>query len=374
MKHFILTLSLIISTLSNAFAQDNTLDKKIETHFKEYKPELFRYGGLVYYGETRTIFDKVQIEKELQLFDEIKNSNFINEPTTYIIALCHNILIHTPDIGKTFLSLLNKPIDNEELLDLLHIEFNFAGEFGEKLALENLKSTNENWQKTWAYHLNKYGIYESSIPEIQKMIKQTSDNEIKQYLIKSLMYIGSPNSVEFVKQIIETSTDDEVQEAAIFTYVELVGYDGIEYLKTVKTIGEESENEKKSSLDWLQESTNPKNKFGIEVDSDEEFIELFIDIKSPVMIWLNKQSLLKKSKINNPKPLAKDKKDELLELLIDSKGFGLEAVKGTLFLSIEKSDIDKLLLLRQMCFYSPNKYTKGRLHTLGIFIRHLQKQ
>lgn len=186
------------------------------------------------------------------------------------------------------------------------------------------------------------------------------------------MYISNPKSIEIIKQIIETAKNDEVQTKAIFAYAELAGYDGIKYLESVKTIGEKSKEEKKSSIDWLKKETSPKNKFGTEVTNDIDFIKRFGDIKSPAIIWMDKEGLLNEKKAKKPTPLTKDKKDKLLDLLIESKGFGLEAVKGQLFLSIEPTDIDKLLTLRQMCVYSPNNFTKGRLNTIEILVRYLR--
>ena len=104
-----------------------------------------------------------------------------------------------------------------------------------------------------------------------------------------------------------------------------------------------------------------------------DFIKRFGDIKSPAMIWLDKEGLLNEEKAQKPTILSKEKKDKLLDLLIESKGFGLEAVKAQLFMSIEKSDIDKLLTLRKVCFYSENDFTTGRVNTIGIFIRYLRK-
>ena len=71
--------------------------------------------------------------------------------------------------------------------------------------------------------------------------------------------------------------------------------------------------------------------------------------------------------------MKKEKKEELLDLLMESKGFGLEMIKAHLFLSLEQTDINKLLKLRQMCVYSPNNYTKGRLKSIGIDIGYLRK-
>ena len=66
-------------------------------------------------------------------------------------------------------------------------------------------------------------------------------------------------------------------------------------------------------------------------------------------------------------------KNELMNLLIESKGFGLEAVKGQLFISLEQSDMPALMELRKSCVYSPNTFSFGRLSTVGSFIRYLRK-
>jgi hypothetical protein len=351
-----------------------SLDKDITTHFEKYRPELFRYSGLTIYGETKTTFEKEQIERELQLFNLVRNSDLISKPTKNVFALCHNIIIHSPDYGKEFLKLLNKPTTDKQIISLLYSEIMFTGEYGEQLALDNLESDNKSWSETWSTYLSLLAIYESSIPRIEKVLSETNDVELKKDLIGALMYISSPKSTETVKQIIETTTDDQVQAKAIFAFVELTGYDGINYLQNIKTKGEKSQEEKKGSTDWLKKDTSPKNKFGTEVNNDIDFIMRFGDIKSPAILWLDKEGLLNEKKAKKPTALTKDKKDKLIDLLIESKGFGLEAAKGQLFLSIEPTDINKLLTLRQMCLYSPNDMTQGRLKTIGIFIRSLRKR
>ena len=368
---------LAIITATKIFAQSaipaDSLDNKIATHFDKFKPELFRYSGLTFYGESKTTFDKSQVSKELELYSEVKKSDLIAKPTKTVFALCHNLLIHSPEKGKEFLNLLNKPIKDKETIGNLFTELIFTGEYGEQIALDNLESNNTEWSNTWAGYLSSFAVYESSIPRIDKMLQQSNDTEIKQDLIDALMYISNPKSMEIVKQIIESTTNDEVQTKAIFAITELSGNEGIKYLESIKTVGKKSKEEKKSSIDWLKKETSSKNKYGVEVSNDIGFIERFGDIKSPAIIWLEKEGLLDVKKAQKPTPLPKEKKDQLFDLLIESKAFGLEAAKGQLFLSIEQADIDKLLTLRQMCYYSPNNFTKGRMNTTGIFIRYLRR-
>ncbi|MDR1762228.1 MAG: hypothetical protein LBR55_07240, partial [Bacteroidales bacterium] len=368
----ILMFLIVTLTVTNLFAQNeitsDSLDSKIKAHFEEYRSELFRYGGLSYYGETVTVFEKGQIEKELNLFREVKNSELISNPTNSVFALCHNILIHTPEKGKDFLKLLNKPTTNDDIINFLWAEMIFAGEFGEQLALDNVESNNAEWSNAWAFYLRRNAIYESSIPRIEKIYNQTNDIEIKVYMISALMYISNPKSIDFIKQIIETTQNDDIQEAAMFAHIELAGYDGMEYFKEIKTVGEKSKKEKEGGLDWLKTGTSSKNKFGVGVENDTDFIDRFGDLKSPVVSWAIKEGLLKKKSISKPVALERKKKDELLDLLIQSKGFGLEMIKAQLFLSLEPTDIDNLLKLRQMCFYSPNDFSIGRQNTIGICV------
>jgi hypothetical protein len=355
-------------------APTESLDKQIATHFEKYQPELFRYSGLTFYGENQTTFQEEQVNAELELCNKVKSSPLLKNPTENVFALCHNILIHSPEKGKEFLKSLNEPTSDQAVLKWLYPEIMFAGEFGEGLALDNLESGVDFWRKTWSRYLSAFAFYESSIPRIEKMLKQTNDLELQRDLINALMYIGHPRSRETVKQTIESTTSDKVQATAIFAYAELTGYDGISYLKNVTTKGEKSKEEKTSSIDWLKKETSPKNRFGTEVNNNIGFIMRFGDIKSPAMVWLDKEGLLEEKKAEHPVPLTTEKKNKLIDLLIESKGFGLEAAKAQLFLSLEPSDLNKLFTLRQMCLYSPNDFTEGRLKTIGIFARSLRKR
>jgi hypothetical protein len=79
--------------------------------------------------------------------------------------------------------------------------------------------------------------------------------------------------------------------------------------------------------------------------------------------------LLAEAALKDPPALAPGKKAELMPLLVDSRGFGLEAVKGSLFKTLTKEDEEPLLATRAASFYSPNDYSWGRLKTIGIMVR-----
>jgi len=351
----------------------DTLENKILKHFEEFLPELYLYSGLTMYGESLPDFDADQISKEQELYREVINSELITKPTNHVFALCHNLLIHSPEKGEEFLKRLNRPTDDEETIRNLSLEFIFAGEFGESLAVQNLDSDNAYWREIWSDCLRKFAIYESSIPKIMDILQTTDNPKVKQNLISALTFISNPKSVEYIKQIIETTHLDEVQASAIYAYTELVGYPAIKYIKAIKPLGANADKEIKSSLDWFKTGTSPSNIYGTEVLNDVGFIERFGDIRSPAIIWLDNEGLLNVKKAQKPKAFTKSQKAEFLNKLIESKGFGLEAAKAQLFKSIEYSDIETLLKLRQYCWYSPNDFSNSRMNTLGICIRYLRK-
>lgn len=351
----------------------NILQEKIIEHFEHYLPESQRHSDLTSFGEIKKAFEKEQVNKELQLFEEVKKSPLLAEPTREVFDLCHNILIHSPEKGKEFLTLLNHPLHNKELLMPFYMEILFTGEFGERLMLQNLTSPDLDWRRDCSSYLGAFAIYESSIPMIEKTLQISKDVQIQQDLIGALAFIGNPKSVRTMQHLIESTKDDETQARAIFAYTELMGYDGIKYIEQIKTIGERSQEEQKISVNWLKSETGPANKYGIKVSNDLNFILRFGDIVSPSTDWMRKEGLLDTVKASHPVVLEKPKKSELINVLIESKGFGLDAVKTNLFLSIEPIDIPDLLKLRQSCAYSPNSLSFSRLQTVGFCIRYLRK-
>jgi hypothetical protein len=374
MKIKLIFLLLLVSayTGSSQTAPSDLLEKKIMQHFSEYMPESKRYNGLMA-SEEKVVFEKEQINKELQLFEEVKKSALIQHPTTDVFDLCHNILIHSPEKGKEFLTLLNHPDEDKETLIPFYMDAIFTGEFGEQLALKNLSSENVDWRNSWSIYMGSFAVYESSIPVIEKALKKTSDPEIQRDLIGALTFISNPASIVTIKKIISSTKNDETQAKAIFAFTEFAGYDGIAYLEKVTPIGDLSTEEKKSSLEWLKKETSISNKFGVMVTNDIDFITHFGDSKAPSVMLMKEEGLWDTINATHPKVLTKAKKTAVLDALIESKAFGLEAVKAQLFLSLEQGDIPKLLALRQACVYSPNGDSFARLKTIGLFIRYLRK-
>jgi hypothetical protein len=369
--------ALLLLFCLKGFSQQNissdSLGKLLSKHFEIHKAELYKYSSLKAYSEVVVPLTNEQIKKEQEFFNLTKSIS-INTTIPYIFELCHNLLVNSPDMGKECLQSLNKPIDNDDAIENLFMQVLFAEEFGEQLALNNLSSDNLMWKKRWSDYLSIYAIYETSIPQIEKALKQTSDLEITQNLLDALVNIGSPKAIPIVKQLIETTVDDEVQVKAFNAFKSLAGYDGIKYLQSAKPVGPLSGDEKKVCIQSLNTETSPQNKYGTNVLNDFIFIEKYGHVKSPLIIWIENQGLMPSIKENKTIKLTQEQKNQLFEALMQSKGFGLEAVKGTLFQNIVPSDIDKLIKLRKEGFYSPNKLSGGRVKIVSTMVGWLRKQ
>lgn len=219
LRKLILCIVFVVSS-TNIFTQisADSVNTRILHHFEEFLPELYLYDDFAMYGVTLPDFDEDQINKEQELYCEVINSELIDKNTKPVFALCHNLLIHSPDKGEEFLKRLNKPSDDVLTFRNLSLEFIFAGELGERLAVENLESDNLLWCEKWSGYLSKFAIYESSIPKIEAIIQKTDNTKIKRNLISALTFISNPKSLEYVKQIIETTQHDDVQASAIYAY------------------------------------------------------------------------------------------------------------------------------------------------------------
>ena len=87
-------------------------------------------------------------------------------------------------------------------------------------------------------------------------------------------------------------------------------------------------------------------------------------------IWASEH----RSRLPIRRPTTDEKVEcELLELLLDSKGFGLEAIKGSLFKSLDAKDAAMLLRIRAAGMSSPNHFAQARMMTLSIMIRQVRQ-
>lgn len=351
-------------------ATSASVNEAIKAHFQKVPAELERYEKIRNYGETvsGTKPSPEDVSKEVALFKEATAAGLLKKPSRELILLGHNLVIHDPPTGEAYLKAVLPamgPTDMESC-QMVSSSIIAAGESGESILVAALPAMSAEQRNLWSRALSVTALYASSIPGIQALIAAEQNPSTKASLIMSLFSIGSPSSLPAVQELIEKATDDKVQGAAIFAYVEIAGFDGIGYLEKVKPLGAEATKQQKEGLSWLREDTSAKSKHGTEVNNDPDFAKRFGDLKSaPVIQWMNGQGLMSSS----AKQLDAATKRKLLEILIDAKGFGLEAAKGSLFLSLAPEDEPQLTRIRAVSFYSPNGFSQGRAKTIGILVR-----
>ena len=363
-------------------AQDTAPNRLVQTlmnHFQTVTPELMRRRVSGGYGETisGTAISKEAVAREASLFNEALATGLVKSPDPLFLALGHNLIVHDPGAGLAYLKAQHETakLGDGNVGETIVVGTVAAGEPGEMLAVSELASKDGSRRSFWANYLEYYAVFLSSAEPIQKQIAVESDPAITASLLRALSMIGSPSSLTFVKNFVEQATDDAVQAAAMFAFVELAGYDGISFMEKVRPVGEKSSRERQDALGWLKAETRPDSKHGRDVTNDAGFAGRFGTLfTSPVMRWLSDRGLLKEAALKQPPVLGAAEKAELLELLIDSKGFGLEAVKGALFRSLSKQDEAPLLRIRAVSFYSPNELSRPRLTTVGIMVRKIRQE
>jgi hypothetical protein len=355
------------------------VSQAIQDYFKKSPPELKRYAGLTLYGETLSsgTVSKDAVAREADLLEEAAAAGMLKSPPDEVLSLGHNLIVHDPIKGEAYLRAVNESADlsDDRVGAALCVATLAAGEPGEKMAVAELASPIKSRRVFWARYLEHAAIYSSSVKPILNRIGDESEPAIKVSLIRALAMIGSPDSLAGIQAIVERATTDDVQGAAIYAYVELAGFDGIAYVENVKPVGAQSTRERDEGLAWLKKETRPDSKHAREVVNDVDFVKRFGDLDtSPAIRWLAQEGLLQEAALKEPPKLGAAKKKELLGLLVESRGFGLEAAKGTLFRSLSREDEASLLQIRAVGFYSPNDLSSGRMKTIGIMVRQIRQE
>ena len=73
---------IFLSAINNVSCQ--TIEKKLTEHFEKNIAELFRYRGLTIYGEKKNEIPQTQINRELELLEEVKKSSLIKNPNNSV--------------------------------------------------------------------------------------------------------------------------------------------------------------------------------------------------------------------------------------------------------------------------------------------------
>lgn len=361
-------------------AQAKTADEvlaAIVAHFERVPPELARYHELTTYGETlaATQPPAAAVAAEKALFADAKAAGLLAKMPVEVRQLGHNLIVHAPELAPEYLAALHAARDGgvSGCESDLYCATIAAGEAGERAVVAELAAGDVAARRFWAGYLRHCAIYTSSLPLLEQRLATEPDSSTRASLVYALAMVGAPAAEALVRQMLAKEREDEVQAAALFALVELGGFPARAAVAAVKPLGSKAAAEQKAGLDYLDRETSATNPHGREVGSDGEFASRFGDLDCPTMRWLSEQHLLDEAAVAKPPQLIAAQKRRLLELLLDSKGFGLEAVKGALFRSLQKDDEQMLLRIRAASFVSPNAFSEGRRKTLDLMLRHLRQ-
>ncbi len=243
---------------------------------------------------------------------------------------------------------------------------------GEQLALERLRDPDARTRWEWSRLLAGIAIYGSSVKPLAALLKKETHPEVRDNELRALAHIADPQALATVKPLL-AAKDDATRAGAIFAYTELRGLAALPELQRMQAAGPESRHEIDDAINYLQTSASAQSPFGTTIGNDSDFWGRFADLKNPVVAWINAHGNLERHLAANP-PLAPADKAQLFDLLADSKGFGLEAVKGSLRASLAHEDMGPLLRIRQSLWISPNGYSEARMSSVDILIRTVRRE
>lgn len=364
------------------------VQKRIAEHFKTVVPELSRYGGATLYGETlsATRPDEAALRTEQELFRAAMATTAASALPVELLQLGHNLVVFEPTLAapagterpmtKSYLRALlaAAPRGSDQHRSALFLATVAAGELGEQEMIANLAAEAVETRMLVAQFLSQVAIYASSAAAIEKRIPSEPDSKVQAMLVRSLAMIGLPSSGKLVRELAASAKQDEVQAAAIFAVVEIEGFPAIEFLAGLQPAGAAAKQAQDEGLQYLRAETNATNKHGREVGNDGDFVARFADLRScPTIVWLGEIGRLDEAAVTTSERFGAEQKQKLLELLVDSKGFGLEAIKGSLFASLDAKDEAALLRIRAAGMASPNRLAQARMRTLGIMLRYVRQ-
>ena len=372
-------------------AQDEAaaaVQRRITEHFEKVVPELSRYRGTTIYGETLSATRPAEeaLRAERELFTAAMATSAATALPVELMQLGHNLVVFEPSfeapagterpMTRAYLQALHAAASggSEQLRSALFFATVAAGELGEQLLVAQLGAEAVATRAMLAQFLANAATYASSVGPIEQRIAVEPTASVRAMLVRSLAMIGMPSSAKLVRDLVTSAKDDEVQAAAIFACVEIEGFPAQEYLSTLSPTGEQAQQALREGLDYLRTETSPTSKHGREVSNDSDFVMRFADLRSsPTMVWLGEVGRLHEAAVENAERLSDEHKQRLFELLVDSKGFGLEAIKGALFASLTRLDEPKLLQIRAASMVSPNHLATARMRTIGIMLRHVRQ-
>ncbi len=368
---FLLTLALAAPAF--AASTRGEFRSALAAEFQHAPPELTRYQGLTIYGETFSASrrDAASLHALQALYADAGRLGLLEHPGADLAPLCHELIVFNTPEGVDCLRRLSREKD-KAVGDYLPIGIMAAGEAGEQVAIEHLRDKDDKIRWDWARLLSSIAIYPSSLRAITAQLKKEQRPDVRDAELRALAHIGDPAALETVKPLL-AAKDDATRAGAIFAYTELRGLAALPELQRMLAAGPESRHEIDDAINYLQTSASAQSPFGTTIANDSDFWDRYADLKNPVVAWINAHRDLESHLAANP-PLAPADKAQLFDLLADSKGFGLEAVKGSLRASLARADMSPLLRIRQSIWISPNGYSEARMSSVDILIRTVRRE
>jgi hypothetical protein len=188
-----LVATILLAATRTGLAQERKPEdvlEAIKNHFKTVTPEFKRYNEATTYGETlsATAISKEALAREKTLFKEAAAAGLLKSLPAEVVDLGHNLIVHDPATGKTYLNALHESADfaNKEVVRAIYSATLASGELGEQMAVAELASKNKDRRLFWARYLQQYALYLSSLEPIQKHVARESEPAVKMSLIWAL--------------------------------------------------------------------------------------------------------------------------------------------------------------------------------------------
>lgn len=345
--------------------------------FAKVEPEFLRYQRVVFYGNTLASTQPAAelVEAEMALYRQRKAAGTLAKANRTDALLCFNLLLHRPEAGREYLAEFVKglaPTADGFVDSAILFAVMAAGTWGEQFAAEGLASKDLAQRRFWATFVAGDATEVATAARVRERLTAETDPEVRAALYTAQGTLLDAAAVAGLKSAFGTESTPKVRAAIAFAVTEIQGRDALPWLQALEVPEGELRDQVRGSIDYLRTGTTDANKHGFEIGNDREFVERFADLHSPAMDWLRKEGRLDETAVEAAEKFSKAKKAELFDVLDASLGFGLEAVKGSLFASLEPADLPRLRTLRALCAYSPNNLASGRRRSLLIMIRSLR--
>jgi hypothetical protein len=353
------------------------IERAVAELFATVEPEFLRYNRITFYGTTlaSTQPAKDRVEAEVKLCSERRAAGKLAAATRSDALLCFNLLLHRPDVGREYLESLVRAAKPgaDRFVDAAITEGCNASEvWGEQFAVKGLKNSDVAWRRYWANWLAGEATAPETAATVRDALATETDTDVRAALYNALALLLDRKAVDAIKKALPGEKDATVQAAMVFAVAEIEGRDALAWLGSLDLKAGEVKKQIEDSTEYLRNETTDANKHGFEIGNDDEFVQRFGDLNTPSITWLAKQGLLEPTAGAGNAKLSKETKAQLFDALDQSLGFGLEAVKGSLFASLEPSDLPRLCRLRALGSYCPNGMAKQRRRTLLIMMRSLR--